>query len=120
MPLLRYNLQQSPSPFSTFGVNRAVSYQVFQSQEGANEQSQSQKLGFDPPILLGLALVGLILLGLTPSRPATAQGAATLAQGATVWIDPPASSVSPGEEFTVTVRVSGTITDVAGYDFRMA
>ena len=65
-------------------------------------------------------MVGLILLGLTPSRPATAQGTVTLAQGATVWIDPPASSVSPGEEFTVTVRVSGTITDVAGYDFRMA
>jgi len=89
-----------------------------------------------PLILLGLTAVGLIVLGLTTSRPATAQShtadlvneaaihaadappIAAPAQDSTVWIDPPASSVSPGEEFTVTVCISDA-TDLGGYEFSM-
>ena len=98
------------------------------------KDSGHKTLALLPPVLMGLVVVGLVVLGLSISRPAIAQTgrgkaysdeqglvvAATDATTAVVWISPTVSTVSPGEEFTVAVRVSGTITDVMGYDFRMA
>ena len=65
-------------------------------------------------LLAGALLVLAVLLAL-----GVGLGGRALAQGATVWVDPPASSVYPGQQFTVTVSIKDA-TDLRGYQFSMA